>query len=125
MRPRLDLREDLAVLGEAVRSSLDAAALDAWGEAPEVPFPAGARLLAPVLAAAVVVTFALYMASVLTRTPFTRGFVPRVRLWLFLRIANARGDPHAVDAPARELALLATLLERLEREPVETPRSST
>jgi hypothetical protein len=50
LRPRLDLREDLAVLGDAVRSSLDPDAVAHWGEAPEVQFPAGARLLAPLLA---------------------------------------------------------------------------
>lgn len=119
LAPRLDLREDLAVLGEAVRSSLDAAALDAWGEAPEVPFPAGARLLAPVLAAAVVVTFALYLASVLTRTPLLVALFLELGYGFFLG-SRTLAVIRTVDAPARELALLATLLERLEREPVET-----
>ena len=66
----LDLREDLAVLGATVRSGLDPDAAARWGEAPEVPFPAGARYIAPVFGAAVVISFALYMAGVLTRTPF-------------------------------------------------------
>jgi len=70
LRPLLDLREDLAVLGSAVRSSLDPDAAAAWGEAPEVRFPAGARYIAPLLAAAVIVCFSLYMAGVWNRTPF-------------------------------------------------------
>ncbi|HMD47574.1 MAG TPA: hypothetical protein VKG79_00690, partial [Bryobacteraceae bacterium] len=70
LRSLLDLREDLAVLGSAVRSSLDPDAAARWGEAPEVLFPAGARYIAPLLAAAVVISFSLYMASVFTRTPF-------------------------------------------------------
>ena len=119
LAPRLDLREDLAVLGEAVRSSLDANALDAWGEAPEVPFPAGARLIAPLLAAAVVVTFVLYVAGVLARTPLL------VALFLelgygFLLGTRTLAVIRTVDAPARELALLATLLQRLEREPLDS-----
>ncbi len=43
LRPMLDLREDLAVLGATVRSGLDPDAAARWGEAPEVRFPAGAR----------------------------------------------------------------------------------
>ena len=34
LRPRLDLREDLAVLAEEARTGVDPAALAAWGESP-------------------------------------------------------------------------------------------
>lgn len=119
LAPRLDLREDLAVLGEAVRSTLDAAAVAAWGETPEVPFPAGARLLAPLLAAAVVVTFALYLAGMLTRTPLLVTLFVELGYAMLLG-ARTLAVVRAVDAPTRELALLATLLERLEREPMDS-----
>ncbi len=69
LRPRLDLREDLAILGAGVRSNLDPDVVAAWGEAPRVPFPPGARLITLLVSAAVVVTFGLYMAGIWTRTP--------------------------------------------------------
>ena len=39
LRPRLDLREDLAVLAEEARTGVDPAALAAWGEAPPIAGP--------------------------------------------------------------------------------------
>jgi len=119
LAPRLDLREDLAVLGEAVRSMLEPDRVAAWAEAAEVRFPIGARVLAPFLAGAVVVTFGLYMAGVLTRTPLLVTLFVELGYGLLLG-GRTLTVIRAVDAPARELALLATLLERLEHEPVES-----
>ncbi len=120
LEPRLDLREDLALLGEGVRSKLHPDSLAAWGEAPAVSFPAGARFLAPLLAAAVVVTFGLYMASVWTRTPFLAALLLELAYWAVLGARTLRVTA-AVDAPARDLALLSELLERLEKERVDAP----
>jgi len=120
LRPRLDLREELAVLGEVVRSTMHTEAVKTWAEAPEVRFPRGAPYVAAFVAAAVVVTFGLYMANFTSRTPFFAalfvelgyGFVLGTRT---LRVAGA------VNSPSRELALLAELLERLEREQFQAP----
>jgi len=70
LRSLLDLREDLAVIGATVRSNLNPDATAAWGQAPEVRFPAGAQYIAPLFGAAMVISFALYMADIFTRTPF-------------------------------------------------------
>src|SRR5215471_16267326 len=51
LRPRLDLREDLAVLAEEARTGVDPVALAAWGEAP--PLLASAALHATARALAV------------------------------------------------------------------------
>ncbi len=120
LRPLLDLREDLAVRGSALRSSLDPDAAAAWSEAPEVRFPAAARYVAPLLAAAVVISFSLYMAGVFTRTPFLAVLLVVLAYGFFvgsrtLRVATA------VNSPSHDLALLAKLLERVEDEPFRAP----
>ena len=120
LRPRLDLREDLAVLGDVVRSTMDPDAAAAWGEAAEVRFPVGAPWIAALLAAAVVVTFALYMASLTPRTPFLAALLLELGYMMILGKKTLRVTA-AVNSPARELALFATLLQRLESEPFEAP----
>ncbi len=120
LRPLLDLREDLAVLGSAVRSSLDPDAVARWGEAPEVRFPAGSRYVAPLLAAAVVLSFSLYMASVLTRTPFLAVLLVTLAYGFFLG-SRTLHVATAVSSPSHDLALLAKLLQRVEREPFRAP----
>jgi hypothetical protein len=120
LRTHLDLREDLAVIGDTLRSEMDPGGAALWGEAPAVTFPAGARFIAAILAAAAVVTFGLYMGRVSTRTPFLivllvdlgYGFSLGART---LRVAGA------VSSPARDLSLFAKLLARLESEPFQAP----
>jgi MutS domain V len=120
LRPLLDLREDLAVLGATVRAGLDPDAAAAWGEAPEVRFPIGSRYIAPVLGAALVIFFVLYMADVLTRTPFLAALFVEMGYAFFLNSSTSRVTER-VDSPSRDLALLADLLERLERETFRAP----
>ncbi len=118
--PRLDLREDLAVLGDIVRAGMDPEAAARWGQAPPVVFPAGARILAPLLAAAVVVTFGIYMDGLSTRTPFMAALLAELAYGFFLGSRTVRVTS-GVDAPARDLGLFATLLERIEAESLEAP----
>ncbi len=120
LRPLLDLREDLAVLGATVRSGLDPDAAAGWGEAPEVQFPAGARYIAPVLAAAVVISFELYMAGVFTRTPFFAALFVEMGYAFFLGSRTLAGS-HRGESPSHDLALLAKLLQRLESETFRAP----
>ena len=116
----LDLREDLAVLGASVRSGLDPDAAAAWGEAPEIKFPAGARYLAPAFGAAMVISFALYMAGVLTRTPFLAVLIAEMGYAAFLGAQTSRVT-QAVESPSHDLVLLAELLQRLEKETFSAP----
>ena len=120
LRPRLDLREELAVLGDAVRAGMDPEAAARWGQAPPVLFPAGARVLAPLLASAVVVTFGLYMGRVSTRTPFMVALLVELAYGFFLGSRTLQVTS-AVDAPARDLGLLAKLLARIETGAFESP----
>ena len=120
MRPRLDLREDMAVLGGAVRSGLDPHASARWGQAPPVDFPPGAPVVAAILAVVVIVTFVLYMTSVLTRTPFLAALLIALGYGFFLGTRTLR-VVRAVESPARDLELITKLLERLENEPLDAP----
>src|SRR5260370_21209251 len=43
LRPRVDLREDLAVLAEEARTGVEPVALAAWGEAPPILQQSGLR----------------------------------------------------------------------------------
>ena len=119
LRPRLDLREEMAVLGESVRSTMDPDAVSAWAEAPEVRFPRGAPVIAAFLAAVVVVTFGLYMANLTNRTPFLAALFLELGYAFFLGSRTLRVSA-AVNSPFRDLALLAKLLDRLENEPFRT-----
>ena len=119
LRSGLDLREDLSVLGEAIRSGMDAPAAARWGAAESVKFPTGAPFIAAVLAAAVVITFSLYMASVIKRTPFLAALLATLSYGFLLGSRTLR-VVGTVEAPARDLALLARLLHRLESERFES-----
>jgi hypothetical protein len=120
LQPGLDLREELAVLGEAVRSTMDPQAVALWGEAPEVRFPSGAPVIALILGAAVLVTFGLYMAQVASRTPFLVALLIELGYAFFLGSRTLQVST-AVSSPARDLALLGKLLQRLENEPFRAP----
>ena len=121
LREMLDLREDLAVLGATVRSGLDPDAAARWGEAPEVRFPAGARFLALLLPAALIVSFALYMAGVLNRTPFLAVLLLEMGYAFFVVGSTTQRVAHAVESPSHDLLLLAELLHRWERETFRAP----
>lgn len=116
LRGMLDLREDLAVLGDTVRSGLDQDAAARWGDAPEVRFPAGTRYIAPLFSAAIVISFAFYMAGVFTRTPFLIVLLFELAYAFFVLGPATQRVVHAVESPAHDLLLLAELLARLDRQ---------
>jgi MutS domain V len=120
LRPSLDLREELAVLGEAVRSTMDPESVARWGEAPEVIFPRGAPFIAAILGVAVAVSFGLYMAELTTRTPFLGILLIELGYAFFLGSRTLRVAA-AVSSPSRDLALLGKLVARLEHETFRTP----
>ncbi len=119
LAPRLDLREDLAVLGEDVRAGVDAAGLAAWGEAapllPAAVLPAGLALAALALGGVWAWSAGfgpvLLVVVLLAQWAFSRA--------LRDRMARVLGG---VERPAAELRVLALLLERLEAEPLEDAR---
>ncbi|HZS09106.1 MAG TPA: DNA mismatch repair protein MutS [Blastocatellia bacterium] len=120
LRLNLDLREDLALLGEEVRSGLHPEALAAWGSAPPVLVSRLLRAITMLLAALTVVSLGLWFAGY--------GLLP---FWIMLLgeslfAFSLRGKVNqitgAVGMPGRDLALLSHILERLEREQFTSPR---
>jgi hypothetical protein len=120
MTPRLDLREDLAVLGEEVAATVRA---DAFGElakpVAEPPSPRlrlGAATVSTLAAAAVVVWAAGWAPPVVALVGLgIQGLVG----W---RLRGRVGDAdRAVAGHGPDLELLAAVLERLEREPLGSP----
>jgi MutS domain V len=120
LRPRLDLREDLALLGEGVRSGEDAQALTGWAAAAPWHISRSMQVTATMLALLAVVTLILWIAGF--------GWIPfLVALIVGKAFALRLRDPvnrviSAVDAPGRDLTLLSEVLARLERERFSSPR---
>lgn len=120
LRPLLDLREDLALLGEGVRSGEDARALVAWAAAPPWHISRSMQVTAMVLALLAVVTLILWIAGF--------GWIPFLLALIIgkafaLRLSESVNRViSAVDAPGRDLTLLSEVLARLERERFSTPR---
>jgi MutS-like protein len=119
LRPRLDLREEVALLGEDIRASIDPRALAAWGAAPAVFTQHGLQRTALGL---VVLTAAAGVAWIAGAGPLPLACVSLVEAalaaWLHRRVDRViRSAQH----PDRELALLAELLSRLERETFVAP----
>jgi len=120
LRPRLDLREDLELLGQEIRTGIDPAALKEWGKADRVFTGFGVLIVATLLGI-------LGTATVLGWIFFGIGLVP-LFIVLLLDAALARLLARrvktvlsAVDRRTHDLVLLAELLRRLEREPIESP----
>jgi hypothetical protein len=121
LRARIQLREDLALLGEDVRAGVHAESLTAWGEAPPVRLPPGARALALAVSLATIATFVAFMAQELSFRPFAVAVLAGIALRLVLR-RPVMQIAAAADTPAHDLQILALLLARLEREPFTAPR---
>jgi hypothetical protein len=121
LRSRVQLREDLALLGEDVRASVHADTISAWGAEPAIHLLPGARWLALFAACGTVATFIAFMAHWTGFRPFGIMVLADLAIGALLRrpvmqiIAGA-------DMPAQDLQILALLLARLESEPFETPR---
>ncbi len=121
---RIDLREDLALLGGGVRARLSPALLVAWATAPAALSPTTRRTLqglAVALSAAAIGAVVAWAA-----TP--AGPLPLVLVVLVTglatRLTRARLEPalRTVDRAARELAVLVGVLRRLEDEDFHSPR---
>jgi hypothetical protein len=137
LRPLLDLREDLALLGGDVPAGVDFDALAAWGaEAPVLTarWPRWAALILGLLTTATLAGWLLALFGLLDdRTPLSRFFlkmhsVPFAVLlavqtafagFLFSRVQRVLA---AVDRRGRDLALLSNVLARLESAAFTAPR---
>lgn len=118
---RLDLREDLAVLGPDIRSAVDTDALLAWAGEPAMLQASWPRFVLPALGA---VSAGLCLWWLWTGTP-PAALVPWLVMQsmvagLFRRRVNHIAE--GVEQRERDLQVLAATLARLEREFVSSPR---
>ncbi len=120
LRRGVDLREEIALMGEDLRAALDDRRLGAWGTEPAVNFFPGARWVALLLAIAAVASLVTTLLDLTNLVPFL--FVVLAE-FIFMMATNKGTNQVAenIDTPAQELRLIALLLERLEREPFSSP----
>jgi len=135
LRPRVDLREELAILTEEARTGVDPVALAAWGEAPALLGPGFAQAGTWALTALGLLGLAAFFAfdaghlgilrlsegsSALLRDFFLVSLlVNGTFLYRFRKKTGAVVE--AVDEAAHELGLLSETLVRLEHERFHSP----
>lgn len=120
LRPRLGLREDLALLGEDARPGEDSQALAAWAQAAPWHVSAFMRITAIAIALLSAVTLILALAGY-GWIPFLIAFISG-RAFAYRLRSRVQHVIGAVDETGRNLTLLSELLSRLEQERFTSPR---
>ena len=135
LRPRLDLRESLAVLADDARTGVNPTALAAWGEAPVLLQGAGLRAALWLLTAlgsigAVALFTWIFGVAGFFHLPDSVNvmardialFVALVNSFFLYRTRHAReAVVNAVEEAAHELGLLSAVLVHLESERFHSP----
>lgn len=135
LRPRIDLREDLAVLAEDAHAGVDPVSLAAWGASPpllggrNLRLKIGAATALGVAGAVSLIIVLVHMANVLpipeTQAALARDIflvsVVANRWFLHRHQAEVGAVAGAVEEAAHELRLLSEVLVRLERERFHAP----
>jgi len=121
MGPRIDLREDLAVLGAEARRSVDSRALLAWAELPPVDVPRRLLLASGLSSAAVAIALAGWSLDLWAAAPFQLATIA-------VMICNWRGRSFSgrvldgLGRPVHNLQTLTELFDRLGTERFESTR---
>ena len=117
---RLELREEIALLGEDIRAELHVESLERWGSMAPVSFPPYSRVLAPALAIAGTTALIFALAERWPLWPFIAILVCDLLLgWLCRKqVAQVRST---LEAPVEALRLLSLLLAHLERQQFVSP----
>lgn len=118
LRVRLDLREDLSLLGAEIRAGVHTEEVEAWGKASPVFTAAQIRILTistAITGMLAVGTVAIWLAFG-PRLPMLAALI--ILLLFYTRYGRAvKQIISAVERPSRDLKLMAEILARLEREP--------
>jgi hypothetical protein len=120
LRPNLDLREDIAVLGEDVRAWLNPPALLKWAGSPNLLTKPWLRWLALGMGVIAVATVVLWAAANV-KWPFFVMFCLCGIVFL-THVRQVHEVMHGAEHRLKDLELLSLLLRRLEKERFEGPR---
>jgi hypothetical protein len=120
LRPRLGLREDLALLGADMPGGVDFERLAAWAASPPVLASPWVRRATIVLGALGVASLVGWLFFGLSSAPLAAVILVEVGffLWLRRRVSQVTGP---VDRRAHDLLLFAGILARFESEPFQAP----
>jgi len=120
LRDKLDLREDIAVTGEDLRTRLNPESLVGWAEGHRVLPKSPWRFAAAILALCTAAGIGYYFAGgpyriALIFLAIDAGILSALR-------KQAQAVIHGVSCDAEGLLLFSQILQRLEREPFASPR---
>jgi hypothetical protein len=121
LRERIDLREDLALLGEEIPTGIDLAGLDAWGNSPPVLTSRAARVAIAVVALLNAAAVGGWLILGTSRDLVLVALLVEglVALWMRKPVRIALGP---VEKKSEELALFAELMTRVEKESFASPQ---
>ena len=119
LRDRLDLREDIAVVGEDLRARIDPAPLIAWAETKPVLKSSGFRFVCAALAVAALIALAYLF---LRETIWPVALVLGIELGVYAKWRrHAERVMESLHSNAEGLSLFGQILERIEREQFVSP----
>ncbi len=120
LRSKLDLREDLALLGDDIQSGVHAKELSEWGAAPGVFQNQNIPLIAGAIAAFVALAAVAWLGF------GVRWVAAAALMAIMIFLARYRDQVTRVimeiERPSRDLQLLSEILARVEREQFTSPR---
>jgi hypothetical protein len=123
LRSRLDLREDIAILGEDLKVGIHPEGLIQWAEAPNQLDHLWLRWLSLLLAIVAIVA-AIFWVESGTKAPFFAIVIVETIITASLRKRTAAVF-HTTEHALEDLQLLSSLLARIEREHFKSPRLQT
>ena len=119
LAPKLDLREELALIGEQVREATHPEALSSWAEAPAVQFPAVLPVMATLLTCGTLLSLLGVMAGVWGRVPLLISVMVQMSVGFYFR-PRVHQVVEGVELPSHDLEVLSQLIERVENEATQT-----
>lgn len=119
LRPKLDLREDLALLGEGVPSGESARGLSTWANGPYWNIQSWLRPAAILISLLTTFTLILWFVGY-SPIPFVFSLIIRQVFTYRFRV-QVQQVISEVDGPGNNLALLSDILKRLENERYTSP----
>src|SRR5262245_6207693 len=121
LRNNLDLREDLAVVGEEVRAAIHPEWMKRWGESPRLLHSPAARVVAPVLSILMIAGLVYYWGF-LGSGWFTVFALSAGGAFALHYRSRVRQVTDAVSDPVKDLQILSLLLDRIEKEQWKTDK---